>query len=58
MEEEEEGRKQAKEKYLSPNLILTSNLVEEEEVVERARKMMTSKLAKCFSSNKRETEGM
>ena len=52
MEEEEEGRKLAKERYLPHNLILTSNLVE------RERKMTTSKLAKCFSSNKRETEGM
>jgi len=57
MEEEEEGRKLAKERCLPPNLTQTSNLEEQEEV-ERERKMMTSKLAKCFSSNKKETGGM
>jgi len=55
MEEEEEGRNLAKGRCLPPNLTLTSNLVVEEE---RERKMTTYKLAKCSSSNKKETGGM
>jgi len=54
--EEEEERNLAKERCLPPNLTRTSNLEEVEEV--RERKMTTYNLAKCFSSNKKETGGM